>query len=114
MLQREIAVILSKEYSDQLKPLVTVTGVRVTNDLSIASVFVSVLGDDQTQKQAVLDHLIGLTTPIRTSLAAKTRHQLKAVPTIRFFLDKTLTEAARLDDLFGQIRKDRGESGAAP
>ena len=112
MLQREIADILSREYSDQLQSLVTVTGLKVTNDLSIANVYISVFGDDPEEKQAMLDHLIGLTIPIRTSLAARIRHQLKAVPTIRFYLDQTLTEAAHLDELFGRIRKDREEHDA--
>lgn len=107
LLQKEIAEILSKEYADQLKPLVTVTGVRMTNDLSIAYVYVSVLGDDAEQKQAVLGHLKDLTVRIRSSLAKRTRHQLKAVPDIRFFLDESLTEAARLEELFGQIRQQR-------
>ncbi len=113
MLQRELAQILSHEYSDQLKPMVTVTGVRVTNDLSIASVYVSVLADDEEQKRALLGFLEERTGQIRNHLAARTRHQMKAVPSIRFYLDKTLTEAARLDELFGQIRKGREGQDAA-
>ena len=107
MLQRDMADILSKEYADQLKPMVTVTGVRVTNDLSIAYVYVSVMGDNSDQKQALIGHLKDLSPHIRTSLAKRTRHQLKAVPDIRFFLDETLDEAARLEELFGRIRDER-------
>ena len=107
MLQREMAEILAKEYSAQLKPLVTVTGVRVTNDLSIASVYVSVLGDDDEQRKALLERLKDLSSQIRGHLAARTRHQLKAIPSIRFFLDESLTEAARLEELFGKINEDR-------
>ncbi len=107
MLQRDMADILSKEYADQLKPMVTVTGVRVTKDLSIAYFYVSVLGDNPDQKQALIGHLKDLSSYIRMSLAKKTRHQLKAVPDIRFFLDETLEEAARLEELFGRIRDER-------
>ena len=107
MLQREMAEILSKEFSDQTKPLVTVTGLRITNDLSIASVYVSVLGDSDEQKHAVLGHLKDVSGRIRFRLAARTRHQLKAVPEIRFFLDEKLTEAAKLEELFGRIREER-------
>ncbi len=107
MLQREIAEILSKDYSDQFKPLVTVTGVRMTNDLSIASVYVSVLGDDDEQRKALLERLKDLASQIRFNLAARIRHQLKSVPSIRFFLDESLTEAARLEELFGRINEER-------
>jgi len=108
MLQREMAEILSKEYADQLKPMVTVTGVRVTNDLSVAYVHVSVLGDNLDQKQSVIARLKDLSVQVRTSLAKRTRHQLKAVPEIRFFLDETLAEAAHLEELFDRIRGERG------
>ena len=107
MLQRQLAEILATEFADQLKPMVTVTGVRVTNDLSIASCFVSVFGDSIEQRQAVMGHLKDLTPRIRTRLAARIRHQLKSVPEVRFLLDDTLTESARLEELFGKIRDER-------
>jgi len=113
MLQRELADILASEFSDRLKPMVTVTGVRVTNDLSIATCHVSVFGDDPEQKHAVLGHLKDLTAQIRSRLAARIRHQLKSVPEIRFHLDETLAEAARLEELFGRIRKEREGHDAA-
>ncbi len=103
MLQREIAGILSLEYGDILQPMITVTGVRVTRDLSIAYVYVSILGDDKEIKDAVLSRLLGLTARIRTHLARNIRHQLKGVPELRFHLDDTLEKAMRLDELFGQI-----------
>ena len=37
LVQREVADILNSEYGDQVQPLVTVTNVRVTADLGIAS-----------------------------------------------------------------------------
>ncbi len=109
MLQREIAEILSNEYSDQLQPMVTVTGVRVTNDLSVSYVYVSILGDDVEQKNAVFGHLKDLSSKVRRSLAGRIRHQLKGVPEVRFFLDETLDQARRLDELFGQIRAEKGD-----
>jgi len=113
MLQREMAEILLTEYSDQLTSLVTVTGVRVTNDLSIASVYISVLGDDDEERKAILERLTDLSSRIRGHLAARIRHQIKAIPSIRFFLDESLTEAARLEELFGKINKDRDGTDAA-
>lgn len=109
MLQREIAEILSTEYSDQLQPMVTVTGLRVTNDLSIAYVYVSVLGDNKEQKNAVFGHLRGLSARVRGSLARRIRHQLKGVPEVRFFLDDTLEHVQRIEELFGRIRAEKDD-----
>lgn len=109
LFQREIAQILGTEFSDQLHPMVTVTGVRVTADLSIAYVDVSVMGDSQGQKKAVLSKLKDLTPRVRKSLARAIRHQVKSIPEIRFFLDETLEHASRMDELFGKIREERSQ-----
>ncbi len=107
LFQREVAGILSSEFSDQLHPMVTVTGVRVTADLSIAYVYVSVMGDSESQKNGVLVKLKDLNPRIRKSLGRALRHQVKSIPELRFFLDRTLEEAHHMDMLFGQIREER-------
>lgn len=113
LFQREIAQILGTEFSDQLHPMVTVTGVRVTADLSIAYVDVSVMGDSAGQKKAVLSKLKDLTPRVRKSLARAIRHQVKSIPEIRFFLDETLEHASRMDELFGKIREERSQRGSS-
>lgn len=107
LFQREIAGILGSEFSDQLHPMVTVTHVRVTADLSIAYVYVSVMGDSAGQKKAVVSKLKDLTPRIRKSLGQAIRHQVKSIPELRFFLDESLEHASRMDELFGQIREER-------
>ena len=120
LFQREIAGILGSEFADQLHPMVTVTGVRVTADLSIAYVDVSVMGDSEAQKQAVVSKLKDLTPRIRKSLGQAIRHQVKSIPELRFFLDQSLEHASRMDELFGKIREERsgrtseGKEEAAP
>lgn len=107
LFQREIAGILGSEFADQVHPMVTVTGVRVTADLGIAYIYVSVFGDSMSQKQAVVSKLKDLTPRIRKSLGRAIRHQVKSIPELRFFLDETLERASRMDALFGQIREER-------
>lgn len=107
LFQREIAKILSEEFADQLRPMVTVTGVRVTADLSIAYVDISVLGESTAQKEAALAHLRDLTSQIRGSLGKSIRHQVKSIPELRFFLDLSLEKSARMDEIFGKIKEER-------
>lgn len=107
LLQREIADILQAEFAGQLPTLVTVTNVRVTKDLSIAYVDVSVYGEELTQRQSAFRHLDDLTVQIRSSLADRIRHQLRIIPEIRFFLDESIHEAKKMDDLFDRIRAER-------
>jgi len=107
LLQREIADLLNTEFSEQIHPLVTVTGTRVTKDLSIAYVDVSIMGDGIPQRQAAFGHLQELTSKIRTALAHRIRHQVRKIPEIRFFLDETLEKAQKLDVLFERLREER-------
>ena len=107
LLQREVADILTTELSQELQAMVTVTGVRVTKDLSIAYVHVSVLADSLPQRQTAFVRVEALAPQIRQALAARIRHQMKSVPELRFFLDESLQEAQRMEDLFDRIRAER-------
>lgn len=109
LFQREIAGILGTEFADQLHPMVTVTGVRVTADLKIAYVYVSVMGDSLARKKATVAKLVDLTPRVRKSLGRAIRHQVKSIPELKFFLDETLERASRMDELFGKIRAERSE-----
>ena len=102
---------LGTEFSEQLHPMVTVTGTRVTKDLSIAYVQVSVFGESAAQRMATFKHLESLTPKVRTSLASRIRHQLRTVPEIRFFLDETQVEANKMENLFERIRAERDRRG---
>lgn len=107
LLQREIADILQTEFQGQLPTLFTVTNVRVTKDFSIAYVDVSVYGEELSQRQAAFRHLEELTPQIRASLASRIRHQVRSIPDIRFFLDESIHDAKKMDDLFDRIRAER-------
>jgi len=114
LLQREIADILQTEFSEQLPGLFTVTNVRMTKDLSIAYVDVSVYGQELTQRRAAFRHLEELTPQVRSTLANRIRHQVRGIPEVRFFLDESIQEAKRMDELFERIRaeRERREAGS--
>ncbi len=107
LMQREIADLLVTEFAEHLNHLVTVTGARVTRDLSIVYVYVSVLGDNEPQRQAAFRRLVEFGPRIRQALAKRVRHQVRAIPDVRFFLDDTLERAARIDDLLDRIHAER-------
>ncbi len=104
LLQRDVADILSRDFGQSL--LTTVTHVRVTRDLSIAYVHVSVLGRTLEERQASFLHLQAQTPRVRAAVARRLRHQLKAVPELRFFLDESHEDARRMDELLARIRQD--------
>ncbi len=107
MVQRDVADLLQNTFGDQLHPLVTVTNVRMTKDLSIAYIYVSVLGETPQQRQSAFARLTELTPQVRSALAQRVRHQMRVVPELRFFLDESQEEARKMEDIFARIRAER-------
>lgn len=107
LVQREVARILQRDYSDQLQPMVTIARVRMTDDLSIAYIYASVLADTSEEREATFRQLKALTSDVREELASRIRHQVREIPELKFFLDESLQKAKRMENLFDRIREER-------
>ena len=77
--------------------MITVTVVRMSPDLSLAKVYLSIFPSDEAQK--VIDNLQHHVKHIRLELGKKVRHQLRIVPEIAFFVDDSLDYAEHIDEL---------------
>ena len=96
--------IISNELKDPRVPLLTsVTQVKMTRDLSHATVFVSVFGTDHDKKEA-LGAIEGATGFIRFQMCK--RINLRLAPELHFKLDNTLDEAMRMDALIDKALAD--------
>ena len=104
-----VADALVHEVRDPRVGFVTVTGVRVTNELSHATVQVSVMGEEADKIRALegLKSAAGFLRSLLTK-ALTTR----TVPELHFELDRGLEKAARINQLLGEIRE--GQAGPAP
>ncbi len=105
LMQREIADILRNRMRDpRLSEWVSVTDVEVTEDLSSAKVFVSILpaGDERDQTLHTLQGAAGF---VRRELAP--RLGLREVPEIHFKLDTSIERGARVEEILKRI--ERGE-----
>ena len=99
LILRDLAEIFQHDYRDSFGPaFVTLTGVEVSPDLSIASVYVSVLPNSEQEK--VMATLGFKKSHIRGELGRRIGKQARIVPDLRFFLDETEEQAAKMDDLF--------------
>ena len=108
LMQREIADILRTRMRDpRLSEWVSVTDVVVTEDLSVAKVFVSILptGEERERALAALEGAAGF---VRHELAP--RLGLRELPEIRFKLDTSIEHGARVEELLKRL--ERGESVA--
>ncbi len=110
MIQREVADLLQQDFGEATQSLVTVTGVRMTDDLGVAYVDLSVLGGTPEARKAAFLRVEGQTVEIRHALAQRIRHQVRRIPELKFFLDEGPQKAARMDELFAKIAAERDDS----
>lgn len=103
LMRREVADILENRLRDpRLGSTVTVTDVEVTQDLSFARVYVTVLGDEAQRAQA-METLARAGGFIRRELGG--RLDLREVPEIRFLYDDSLDRGHRVEDLLRRLEK---------
>lgn len=98
LIQKEIAEIFQHE-TNSLFPgkMVTVTAARVSPDLSIAKIYVSVFPYNKDEKY--IDYINNQSKAIRNLLGKKIRHQLRIIPELVFYRDDSIDYASRIDEL---------------
>lgn len=83
------------------------TNVKVSADLRHATVFVTVMGGEES-REAALAGLKHATSYLRHELAS--RLNLRLVPELSFEFDETVARSQRILDLLDQIRQDEGKA----
>ena len=97
-LQRDLAeIIRSKGMAAFGGAMVTVSEVRISPDLSVAKVYVSIFPSDK--QEAVMAILEENKRAYRGELGRKVASQLRIVPEIDFYLDTSLDYAQHIDEL---------------
>ena len=89
---------------------VTITDVRVTNDLQHASIFYTVFGDEK--QRATTTELLATHRGKLRSLVGKNLG-IRLTPTIEFIADAIPENAAHLDDLLAKAKAKDAEVAAA-
>jgi len=80
--------------------IITVSGVKISSDLSIASVYLSIFPSEKGEE--TIKNINANVKEIRYDFGQRVRHQLKIIPELRFFLDTTLEYMAHIDELLKQ------------
>ena len=103
--QHKIARLIQKDLSDIFlkyakrigNVLISVSEVRVSPDLSVASIYLSIFPD--SREEELMNKIINDTSAIRGQLGTLERHQLRIIPELRFFADETIQRMEHIDHL---------------
>ena len=97
-IQKEMAeIIRSKGMAAFGGALVSVRGVKVSPDLSVAKIYVSVFPSEKAE--AVMGALEENSRALRGELGGKVGKQLRIVPEIAFYLDSSLDYVEHIEEL---------------
>lgn len=98
LIQKELATFFQVRSRDLFPGrMITVTVVRVSPDLGIAKVYLSIY--PHTTEENYISSVEQHTGAIRNALARNIRHQVKTIPELTFFLDDSMDYLDRINEL---------------
>jgi ribosome-binding factor A len=110
-LQRAMGEIFQAHSSELFQgELVTITDVMVTKDLLIAKFYISIFNE---AKRDELFKVIQANVPqIRQILANQLRNSFRRIPEVEFFIDDTLDQVFKMENLFKEIKDENDEESS--
>lgn len=102
LIQKELSEIFQRDKRGFLDhAFITIAEVKVSTDLSVARVYVSMMLTPDKGK--MLDKLNTHKKEIRKALGDKIRNQARIIPELAFFIDEVEENAMKMDDLIKSL-----------
>lgn len=97
LIQKELSEIFRQQTAKTHGTIITVSTVRVSPDLSIAKVYLSIFPSEKAED--TIKSINASAQTIRYELAKKVRYQLRKTPALTFFIDDSLDYIENIDHL---------------
>lgn len=97
LIQKELSEIFLLQTKAMNGVLVSVSVVRISPDLSVARVYLSVFPSNRSEE--IVKNINANMKSIRYELGTRVRYQLRIIPELKFFVDDSLDYAERIDEL---------------
>ena len=105
LLQKELSEIFRLQTAKMRGTLVSVSAVRVSPDLGVARVYLSVFPSGKAQE--MLESINKSAKTIRYELAQRVRYQLRKTPELAFYIDDSLDYIENIDNLLGTGNQEK-------
>lgn len=112
--QKQVAGLLNEYLTDIFQRLglsmldggmVSISSVKITPDLLEARVYLSFFQVKDTE--STLKKIEDRGWEIKKEIVARVKHQLRRIPEIRYFVDDTLDNVFKMEELFKKINTDK-------
>lgn len=97
LLQKELGDIFQKQTQGMPGTLISVSVVRISPDLSVARVYLSIFPSEKSKE--LLEAVRANTKAIRYDLGQRIRLQVRKIPELSFFIDDSLDYIEHIDQL---------------
>jgi ribosome-binding factor A len=102
LIQKELSEIFQRDKRGVLEnAFITLTDVRMSPDLSVAKIYVSMMF--VKAKQETLDKINAHKKEFRKALGDKIRNQARIIPELIFYIDETEENASKMDKLIEDL-----------
>jgi len=116
--QKQVAAVLQEELNEIFRKLglnmihngmVSISSVKVTPDLLEARIYLSLFQIEDAN--AAMKHVEDRAWEIKKHLADKIKHTVRRIPVLQFYLDDTLDNVFRMEELFKKINAEKPNTG---
>ena len=109
LIQKELSEIFMLQTKIMKGVLVTVSVCRISPDMSICRVYLSVFPSARAEE--IIKNINENAKAIRFELGTRVRHQLRIIPELKFFLDDSLEYIENIDHLLNNVTGDSRSIG---
>jgi len=102
-IKKEISHLIQYQLKDPRLGFVTITAVDLTGDLSQATIYVSIMGNEEQIKKSLLalEHSKGF---LRTEIGKRIR--LRQTPDLIFKLDESIAYGSKINKLLKELKEE--------
>lgn len=97
LIQKELGEIFLLQTKATHGIMVSVSKVKVSPDLGIATAYLSIFPSDKAEE--IVKNVNANVKALRGDLGSRLRHQLRVIPELRFFVDDSLDYIEHIDEL---------------
>lgn len=101
---RELATITNKDRKINNQPYYNITEVKITKDYSIATVYYTILSDEEEDLKNAEEVLEKIKSKIKYELSQKVKN-IRKMPDLKFKYDEALAYGNKIDSILKEINK---------